>query len=176
MYLLLLLLSFLCTNGTMFYILFHHRNDRKSSVSLHASIDNRSHATFALGHFIGGLAFLYFAYRFFYIDNGSLLLLVLSCFGVLAEQVQAFIPHKLGLARIHSVSAAFMAIFISLIIFTAPFIINLEPKWLAAYKGLIALLCASGIRAIKNKPKFYQTQMLFFFAFYPFLLMLVYRS
>jgi hypothetical protein len=160
----------------MYYILFRHRNDRKSSVSLHAAIDSQSHAAFAIGHFIGGMAFLYFAYKYFYVDKASLYLLIVSCFGVFAEQVQAFLPNKRGLEKIHTIAAAFMATFISLIVISAPFIIELGTAWLAVYAGLVVLLCMSGVYALLNKNEFYKTQMLFFSAFYIFLLILLYGT
>ncbi len=174
MYPLLLLASFLGTDGTMFYILFRNRSDRKSSVSLHAAIDNHSHAIFALGHFIGGLAFLCFSYKFFYVDNGLKLLFALACFGFLAEQVQAFLPNKSRFVAVHTTAAVSMATFISIIVFLAPFSIHLSASWLVGYVGLIALLCLFGIRAILIKHTFYQTQMLFFCAFYIFLSILIY--
>ncbi len=174
--LLLLLVSFLGTNGTMYYILFRHRFDRKSSVSLHAAIDNHSHATFAIGHFIGGMLFLYIAYEYFYVDNESLLLLTLACLGVLAEQLQAFLPDRKDFKKIHKVAAASMAGFILLIVLTAPFIIKLGTAGLIAYIGLIALLCISGVYAVFNRKKFYIIQMLFFTSFYLFLLILLYGT
>ncbi len=176
MYLILLTLSFLGTNGTMFYILFRNRLERKSSVSLHAAINNRSHATFALGHFIGGLVFLYFAYRLFYVDNGSLTLLAVSCIGFFAEQVQAFLPNKGRFVRTHTVAAVSMAASMTVLVFAALSVSRLDGSWLVAYVGLIVLLCASGAYALFNKHKFYQTQMLFFSVFYLFLLIFVYGS
>lgn len=176
MYLILLTLSFLGTNGTMFYILFRNRFERKSSVSLHAAIDNSSHATFALGHFIGGLVFLYFAYRLFYLDNGSLPMMVVSCVGFFAEQVQALLPNKGRFVRIHTVAAVSMAASMTVLVFIALSVFKLDAKWLVAYVGLIALLCVSGAYALFNKHKFYQTQMLFFSVFYLFLLILVYGT
>lgn len=147
---LLLLVSFLGSCGTMFYILFRNRNDRKSSVSLHAALDDHSHFAFAMGHFIGGLAFLYFVYKYFYVDRGSLLLLVLAFFGVLFEQIQAFLPDKKSLSKIHTIAAGSMAVFISLMIFAGPIIFQLSTNWLIAYVSLIFLLCASGVYAVLN--------------------------
>lgn len=172
----LLLVSFLGTNGTMYYILFKHRFDRKSSVSLHAAIDNHSHSIFATGHFIGGMAFLYFAYEYFYLENESVFLWILACLGVLAEQAQAFIPDRRGFGKIHKIAATSMSGFILLIVLAAPLIIKLGTGWLIAYIGLIVLLCISGIYAIFNRHNLYKTQMLFFSAFHIFMLILLYGT
>ena len=49
MYLLLLIISFLGTCGTVYYILAKHEGERKTSISLHVAASKKSHALFAGG-------------------------------------------------------------------------------------------------------------------------------
>jgi nucleoid-associated protein YgaU len=65
MLLALILLSFLGTNGPMLYFLHRLRHDRKPSVSHHMATSKRTNLVYALGHFVGGMAYLYFAYKYF---------------------------------------------------------------------------------------------------------------
>src|SRR5688572_29749714 len=126
---LLLLISFLGTCGTVYYILYKYKYERKTSISLHVAIDKHSHGLYALGHFIGGLGFLLFAYKFFYVIHGSLALLALACVGFLVEQVQSFFPHNVRFGRIHTIGASLMATFMMLILVSAPSIIHLTSGW-----------------------------------------------
>ncbi len=174
MILILLLISFLGSCGTVFYILAIHKGERKSSISLHVAADKNAHALFAMGHFVGGLCFLIFSYKFFYVNNGSLVLLVLASIGFLVEQVQAFLPNNSRFEKIHTVAAVGMASSMGAILVVAPFIIGLSGGWLAVYIWLAVVWATAGVYALFNRQKFYRSQLVFFSVFYLFLLILVY--
>lgn len=174
MYPLLLLISFLGTCGTVFYILFAHKGERKSSISLHVAASKKAHALFAAGHFIGGLAFLLFSYMFFYAETGSGFLMLLASLGFAVEQVQAFLPNTKRFEKVHTIAAVLMGVFISLIVITAPFIIPLSSIGKFCYALLGLILLAAGVYTLRNKHVFYKTQLLFFTSFYIFLLLLLY--
>lgn len=171
---LLLLVSFLGTCGTVFYILYKHRHDRKSSISLHVAEDRRSHAVFALGHLVGGLAFLIFTYKFFYIENRSSVILYMASAGFFVEQIQAFLPNNERFKKIHTIAAFSMAVFMIIILAYAPTLIILDASWLTAYIFLACIYVTAGVYAYINKQKFYQTQLVFFSVFYLFLFILLY--
>lgn len=172
--LLLLLISFLGTCGTVYYILYKYKYERKSSISLHVAIDRHSHSLYASGHFIGGLCFLLFTYKFFYIIHGSLALLILASIGFLVEQTQGFFPHNLRFGRIHTIGAYLMGMFMILILVFAPSVVHLTSGWLVAYMFLAFIYVLAGLYAYFNKLKFYQAQLVFFSVFYLFLLVLLY--
>lgn len=172
--LLLLLVSFLGTCGTVFYILAKHTGERKTSISLHVAATKKSHALFAAGHFIGGLCFLIFCYKFFYVDNGSTLLLVLAALGFLVEQVQAFLPNNERFEMVHTIAAFGMGLCMIVILALAPSVVELNGLWLFAYVCLAIVYLSAAIYALLNKQKFYQAQVVFFSAFYIFLFILLY--
>ena len=171
---LLLFVSFLGTCGTVFYILANHKGVHKSSISLHVASSKHTHALYALGHFVGGMCFLIFCYKFFYVINGSLTLIVLASIGFLIEQVQAFLPDNLKFKKIHTVAAFGMAATMAAILLVAPFTVGLSAGWLAAYICLGVVWAIAGVYAVLNKQKFYQAQVVFFCVFYLFLFVLLY--
>lgn len=174
MLLLLLLISFLGTCGTVYYILYKYKYERKTSISLHVAIDKYSHGLYALGHFVGGLCFLLFSYKFFYIYHGSLMLLILAIIGFLVEQTQGFFPHNLRFGRIHTIGAYLMGVFMILLLVFAPSIVHLTNGWLVVYLSLGFIYLLTGLYAYFNRLKFYQAQLVFFSEFYLFLLVLLY--
>lgn len=174
MLIILLLISFLGTCGTVYYILYKYKYERKKSISQHIAINKYSHGLYAFGHFIGGLCFLLFAYKFFYITYGSLILLVLASLGFLVEQVQALFPHNPRFGKIHTVGASLMAFCMLLVVVLAPSVVHLTSGWLVIYAFLAFIYVAAGLYAYFNKVKFYQAQLVFFSVFYLFLLVLLY--
>lgn len=173
---LLLFVSFLGTCGTVFYILAKHKGEHKSSISLHVAASKRTHALFAAGHFIGGLCFLIFSYKFFYVIHGSKTLLVVAFIGFLIEQVQAFLPDNSRFKKIHTVAAFGMAGSMALILVIAPFVVGLSAGWLVAYICLALIWAIAGLYAVLNKQKFYRAQVVFFSVFYLFLLVQLYGA
>lgn len=171
---LLLLISFLGTCGTAYYILYKYKYERKTSISLHVAIDKYSHRLYAFGHFVGGLCFLIFAYKFFYVMYGSLILLLLACVGFLVEQVQAIFPHSVRFGKIHTIDAFLMATFMIIILMLAPIVVQITSGWSVAYISLICLYVLTSLCAYFNKVKFYQAQLVFFSVFYLFMLVLLY--
>jgi fermentation-respiration switch protein FrsA (DUF1100 family) len=169
-----IVISFIGTNGPMLYFLQRMKHDRKTSVSHHMATSKETNLVYALGHFVGGMAYLYFAYRYFYKEQGSTVLMMLSTVGVVAEQIQAFFPNNETYKKVHTVAAVAMGVFITAIVLLAPFEIPLYTSWLAAYFSLVSVLCIAGIYTLFNKPKFYRAQMLFFCSFHIFLFILLY--
>ena len=174
MFILLLLISFLGTCGTVYYILAKHEGERKTSISLHVAASKKSHALFATGHFIGGLAFLLFAYKFFYVQHGSTTLLLVAIVGFMVEQVQAFLPNNMKFEKVHTVAAFGMGLCMLVILALAPAVVKLTSGWLAVYIVLALIYLVAGLYAFFNKQKFYQAQLVFFSLFYAFLLVLIY--
>ena len=173
MLLALIVISFIGTNGPMLYFLHRLKHDRKTSVSHHMATSRETNLVYAFGHFIGGMAYLYFAYRYFYQEQGSSFLMVLSVFGVIAEQIQAFFPNNETHKKIHTIAAFSMGAFISGIVLLAPIEIPLHTSWLVGYFSLVSALCVAGIYTLFNKPKFYRAQILFFCSFNVFLFILL---
>lgn len=158
----------------MLYFLYKHRDDRRPSVSHHMAISNKTSTVYALGHFVGGMAYLYFAYRYFYLDKNSTSLFMLSILGVIAEQAQAFFPNRAPFTKIHTVSAVAMGLLITTIVLSAPIVIDLASTWLYVYISIVGVLFGVGAYTLFNKPKFYRAQMCFFTSFHIFLLILLY--
>jgi hypothetical protein len=52
------------------YLVWHHRDNRKYSISEHAIIDTRSHLIYLITHVICDVLFLAFSYQFFMIEHG----------------------------------------------------------------------------------------------------------
>lgn len=174
MLIILLLISFLGTCGTVYYILYKYKYERKKSISQHIAINKYSHGLYAFGHFVGGLCFLIFAYKFFYVMYDSLVLLLLACAGFIAEQIQSFFPQNVRFEKIHTIGAALMGISMVLVVALAPSIVHLASAWLVAYMCLVLVYVLTGVYAYFNKAKFYQAQLVFFSVFYLFLLVLLY--
>jgi hypothetical protein len=171
-YLVLLFISFIATNGTYFYLLVSQKNIRKKSISHHVAERKRTHALFVIGHFVGGLTYLIFAYKFFFIDNDNLILFIFSLLGVIFEQLQAMIPARGKTEILHTILATLMSFFIGLIILTSPLFIELSTIAMILYTLGILLLFSAGIYSIFNRSKFYYTQMIFFTMFYVMILIL----
>ncbi len=174
MLLTLIFISFIGTNGPMLYFIYRHRQDRKTSVSHHMAISKNTHLTYSIGHFVGGLAFLYFAYKYFYLEKGSSQLLYLSFVGFIFEQIQAIFPNNFVHEKLHTRAAVAMGVLISCIVLISPFLLELMPIWYLSYLCLVLALFVAGVYALFNKHRFYRTQMLFFGSFHIFLFILLY--
>lgn len=158
-----LLLSFVCANGMHLYLLHSQRNDRKMSISYHAVHSRKTYIVYILGHFFGGLFFLIFAYRLFYVEFGSETLWTISVLGVVSEWIQAITPAKNKYEIYHLVAAWSMALFMSILLFVSPIV----AKDMAALMVAIATFLTSAVLLVDlKKQKFWIPQITFFLLFF----------
>ena len=92
----------------------------------------------------------------------------------MVEQVQAFLPNNEIFEKVHTVAAFGMGLSMLIILSIAPKVVLLDGGWLAAYIFLAIVYLSAGVYAAFNKQKFYQSQLVFFSAFYLFILILLY--
>lgn len=137
------------------------------TVSYHAVLSRKTHNIYTLGHYLGGLFFLLFAYKFFYLEKGSVFLIVVTGFAVLAEGAQALVQAKGKTELVHNIFACSMALDMLVVLIAAPIILNTSgPKLLALFIiGIVIFLCI--IFSIISKLKYlWISQMVYFFIFY----------
>ena len=90
------------------FLVWHHRGNRKSSLSEHAVIDRRSHLLYFATHIFTEVFFVLFSYQFYVIEHHLYLPHYLNiCFAVF-DFVQATLPSKGRTEKIHF-SAAYLS-------------------------------------------------------------------
>ena len=107
-----LTLSFLITNLVHTYVLIRHRSSKQPTISERAVQSQSSLVLYVAGHIFAGLAFVSFAYGFFWLQLHSQILFALALWGVLLEWIQALIPAKGKYEPIHRAVAYGMSGFI----------------------------------------------------------------
>jgi len=155
----LALISALIVNGMHGYLLWSQRDERKWSISVHASKDRRTYTIYLIGHFLAGLFFAIFAYRFFVTTHDVKWLFWLSLFGLVFEYVQALLPARGKTNNAHAVTA--YAMFVSYAVVALIAMITLD---LSIFVRLVAIpflimIPVFGIIAVRYQEKMYFAQM-----------------
>ena len=123
-----LALSCLFVNGTHGYLLWSQRATRQWSISVHAARTAGTYAFYVVGHLLGGLFFLLFAYQLFVTTYQVVWLFTLACVTVAFEYAQAMLPAAGKTELGHTIAAYVMwSLFIStgvLALFVLPASLN----------------------------------------------------
>jgi len=101
-------LSILSIHAVHGYLLFKQRSNRKWSISVHAVENKQSFRLYILGHVLGGVFFLIFAYRYYYLSQNLKQIFYIAVVAAVFEFIQAFIPAKGKTNALHSATAYIM--------------------------------------------------------------------
>ena len=160
-----MLISALIVNVTHGYLLVSQRDDRKSSISSHATHSKQTYVLYLIAHLLGGFFFIIFAYKFFVIDYNTSWIFVLAVVTVFFEYLQAFIPYKGKSELMHGMAAYGMWLFYLIVGYAA--IINLPLRVETRLIALPFLICPIilGIYANYHRQKMYWLQMIIISSF-----------
>jgi hypothetical protein len=102
-----LLLAGGLVSSVHFFLVWHHRDNRKYSLSEHAIITNRSHLLYFVAHFVCDILFLLFSYQFFLVEHSLYIPHYLNIAFVVLDFVQALLPSRGRTEKIHFAAAYF---------------------------------------------------------------------
>lgn len=88
-----------------FYLVWHHKGDRRYSVSEHAILTRRSHLLYFLSHVVCEVSFLLFSYQFLIKKHHLLVSFYLNVVFAVLDFVQAILPSRGRTEKIHFASA-----------------------------------------------------------------------
>lgn len=89
------------------YLVWHHRDNRRYSLSEHAILTKRSHQLYFITHVICEIFFLLFSARFFLIEHDVPVAFWLNIGFILFDFVQALLPSHARTEKIHFAAAYF---------------------------------------------------------------------
>lgn len=90
-----------------FFLVWHHRDNRKYSLSEHAIITSRSHLLYLVTHVVCEISFLLFSYQFFVVEHGLYLPHYLNVGFAGFDFVQAVLPSRGRTEKVHFAAAYF---------------------------------------------------------------------
>jgi hypothetical protein len=90
-----------------FYLVWHHRDNRRYSVSEHAILTNKSHLLYFVAHVICDVLFLLYSYQFFVVEQGFYLPHYLNINFAVFDFAQAVLPSRGKTEKAHIFSAYF---------------------------------------------------------------------
>jgi len=88
-----------------FYIVWHHRSNRKYSLSEHAVIDRKSYFLYLFTHVIMEILFLLYSYQFFAVRHHLTLPYYLNIAFIILDFIQAVLPSRGSTEKVHTVAA-----------------------------------------------------------------------
>ncbi len=103
----LLLSGGLLVSAVHFYLVWHHRENRKYSLSEHAIIDNDSYILYVVTHIITEALFIMFSYQFFVHEHQLYIPHYLNILFVILDFIQAVLPSRGHSEKIHFTAAYF---------------------------------------------------------------------
>jgi hypothetical protein len=103
-----------------FYLVWHHRNNRRYSISEHAILTRQSQLLYFVSHVVCDIFFMLFSYQFFIKEHHLLLPFYLNVVFAVLDFIQAFIPSRNKTEKIH-----FAAAYISWVCFLLAGIVTL---------------------------------------------------
>lgn len=164
---LLLTISFLAANVMHGYLLYRQRDDRKRTISHHAAKSPRTQRYYIAGHIVAATSFYLFAWSFFAATPYSLLLIIVSTIGFIADIIQACIPARGKVEKYHEFFAYVMAISVIIIGVLAAFTIP-QQSFASGISRLLALGLMLSIPAshLIDGKYFYRIQMISLLIFY----------
>lgn len=87
------------------WLVWHHRDNRKYSISEHAIIDKRSHALYVVAHIICDIFALLYAHQFFVVEQAMYAPFYLFVGFATLDFVQAIVPSRAKTERLHFTAA-----------------------------------------------------------------------
>lgn len=128
-----LLIAGLVASLTHAYLVWHHRANRRYSISEHAILDKKSHALYLVAHIVCDIFVLLYAHQFFLLDqNLTTPFYLLVIFAVL-DFAQAALPSRGNTERVH-----FAAAYVSWFCYMAAGLVALIQVPMSALYGKIA--------------------------------------
>jgi hypothetical protein len=100
-----LLFAGLLVSSVHFYLVWHHRDNRRYSLSEHAILTKRSYLLYFGSHLICEVLFFMFSYQFFIVEHNLWLPFYLNMGFILLDFVQAALPANARTEKIHFASA-----------------------------------------------------------------------
>lgn len=91
-----------------FYLVWHHRADRRYSISEHAILTRSSSLLYLVAHINCEIFYVLFSYQLFVIDHGVLFLFWLNIVFAVLDLVQAILPSRGKTEKLH-ISAAYIS-------------------------------------------------------------------
>src|SRR5579872_5470739 len=76
------------------FIVWHHKDNRKYSLSEHAIITSRTHLLYFVTHVLTEISFLLFSYQFFVVEHTLYLPYYLNIIFAVLDFVQASLPSR----------------------------------------------------------------------------------
>lgn len=125
------------------YLLITQRDKRGLTISEHAAKNLSTHALYVLGHLVGGLFFLNFAYWLFVESNHNQWLFLLTVSGVTVEWLQAFVPARNKFEKYHVSLAILMSVLITVLGIISTVVLPVTPLRRAACLVIGGLLIVS---------------------------------
>ncbi len=87
------------------YLVWHHRDNRRYSLSEHAILTRNSYLIYFTAHIICEVFFLLFSYQFFLVEHSLLLPFYLNVGFIFFDFIQALLPSRGKTEKIHFVAA-----------------------------------------------------------------------
>ena len=100
-----LLFAGILISAVHFYLVWHHRDNRKYSLSEHAIIDKNSQLLYIFSHIVCEIFFLLFSYRFYVVEHNLKIGLYLNISFAIFDFIQAILPSRDKTEKIHYVAA-----------------------------------------------------------------------
>lgn len=95
----------LIASSAHFYLVWHHRDDRRYSISEHAMLTPQSCIFYLVSHVLVEILYLLFSYQFFIVKHPLYLAFYLNAVFVLLDFVQAALPSRGKTKKIHFTAA-----------------------------------------------------------------------
>jgi hypothetical protein len=165
--LVLLTVSCFAANFMHGFLLYNQRDNRKETISRHATKSNQTYIFYIVGHIIAASSFYLFARGFFADTPQAHTMIIVASVGAIADVIQAFIPARGKLEIYHSFFAGIMALSVITTGVLAATTIPLSPAIdiIAKIFGACLVLSIPASIIVKNK-YFYRIQMVSLVIFY----------
>lgn len=89
------------------YLVWHHSDNRKRSISEHAILDRKSHIIYIFAHLFTVFFFMLYSYQFFLVEHELVAVFVLNLIFAVLDIVQAFVPSRGKTEAFHTAAAYF---------------------------------------------------------------------
>lgn len=156
-----------------FYLVWHHRDNRRYSLSEHAILTTRSHILYFVSHVICEIFFLLFSYQFFVVEHDIPLAFSLNVSFVVFDFVQALLPSRGRTEKIHFASAYISWLCYLLAGIVAVITLNVAQPYLAVALILLVPILGMFIYMHINRSKLYPYQLAIVPMFVIYMLLLV---
>ncbi|HEX7963696.1 MAG TPA: hypothetical protein VF466_03830 [Candidatus Saccharimonadales bacterium] len=100
-----LLIAGLAASGTHFYLVWHHRDNRRYSVSEYAMLTRKSHLLYFMAHIVCEVLYLAYSYQFLLVEHNLHVPFYLNVGWAILDLVQATLPSRDRTEKIHFIAA-----------------------------------------------------------------------